>query len=75
MEQRKSYRFLPGGTKIRVSESVDRYHLGVAAPIIASGDLMGCVMLLMDDATRPPDEAEQRLAQTVAGFLGRQMEN
>ena len=75
MEQRKSYRFLPGGTKIRVSESVDRYHLGVAAPIIASGDLMGCVMLLMDDATRPPEEAEQRLAQTVAGFLGRQMEN
>lgn len=75
MEQRRSYRYQPGGTKLQVSEEVERYHLGVAAPIISGGDLMGCVMLLMDESGRTPDEGEQKLAQTVAAFLGQHMEN
>ena len=75
MEQRKSYRYRSGDTRLRPAEAVERYHLGVAAPIIAEGDLMGCVMLLMNDSDLAPTEAEQKLAQTVASFLGRQMEN
>lgn len=75
MEQRKSYRYRSGDTRLRAAEAVERYHLGVAAPIIAEGDLMGCVMLLMNDNDIAPTEAEQKLAQTVACFLGRQMEN
>ena len=74
MEQRKNYRYTPGETPLKVSEGSDRYHLGVAAPIICQGDLMGCVMLLMDENTTPMVEADQKLAQTVAGFLGKQME-
>ena len=75
MEQRKNYRYRTGETKLRPVESVDRYHLGVAAPIIAEGDLMGCVMLLLEEQDEPLGEAEQKLVQTVAGFLGRQMES
>ena len=75
MEQRKSYRYHAGDTRLRPAESVERYHLGVAAPIISEGDLMGCVMLLMGENDAAPEESEQKLAQTVAGFLGRQMEN
>lgn len=75
MQQRKPYRYTPGDTKLRPAESVERYFLGVAAPILSEGDLMGCVMLLMDDKDAPPDEGEQKLAQTVAGFLGQQMES
>jgi len=75
MEQRKSYRYRSGDTRLRAAEAVERYHLGVAAPIIAEGDLMGCVMLLMNDNDIAPTEAEQKLAQTVACFLGRQMES
>ena len=52
MEQRKSYRYSPGGVKLQAAEDVDRYHLGVAAPILSGGDLMGCVMLLMDESER-----------------------
>ena len=74
MEQRKNYRYTPGETPLKVSESSDKYHLGVAAPILCQGDLMGCVMLLMDENTSPMAEADQKLAQTVAGFLGKQME-
>ena len=75
MEQRRNYRYRSGEMKLSPAEAVDRYHLGVAAPIIAEGDLMGCVMLLMGENDAAPTESEQKLAQTVAGFLGRQMEN
>ncbi|HIT34551.1 MAG TPA: AbrB/MazE/SpoVT family DNA-binding domain-containing protein [Candidatus Faecousia intestinigallinarum] len=75
MEQRKNYRYQPGENLIRASEESDKYHLGVAAPILSQGDLMGCVMLLLGDDSSPLQEADQKLAQTVAGFLGRQMEN
>ena len=75
MEQRKNYRYVAGESLIRASESSDKYHLGVAAPILSQGDLMGCVMLLMDDNRTPMLESDQKLAQTVAGFLGKQMES
>lgn len=75
MEQRKNYRYLPGESLIRATEGSDKYHLGVAAPILSQGDLMGCVMLLLGDDRTPYQEADQRLAQTVAGFLGKQMES
>ena len=74
MEQRKSYRYSPGIVKLRAVEGSEKYYLGAAAPIVAQGDLMGCVMLLMDEEETPPAEGDQKLVQTVAGFLGRQME-
>ena len=75
MEQRRNYRYTAGETLIRATEESDKYHLGVAAPILCQGDLMGCVMLLMGEDRTPLQEADQRLAQTVAGFLGKQMES
>ena len=75
MEQRRTYRLQAGDSKIRVSDTVERYHLGVATPILSEGDLMGCVMILLEENDQPLTEPEQKLVQTVAGFLGRQMEN
>ena len=75
MEQRRHYRYQAGEKAIRASEGSDKYHLGVAAPILSQGDLMGCVMLLMGENAQPMAESDQRLAQTVAGFLGKQMES
>jgi stage V sporulation protein T len=73
MQQRKSYRYI-GGSKLRAAESVDGYYLGVATPILSEGDLMGCVMVLLDDQSAPVGETEQKVCQTVASFLGKQME-
>ena len=75
MEQRKNYRYQPGENLIRACEGSDKYYLGVAAPILSQGDLMGCVMLLMGENRQPMAESDQKLAQTVAGFLGKQMES
>jgi len=75
MDQRKTYRYQSGEARIRVSDHVERYHLGVATPILSEGDLMGCVMILLEENDMPLSEPEAKLVQTVAGFLGRQLEN
>ena len=75
MEGRKFYRFQAGDPPIRASELVEKYHLGAAAPILSQGDLMGCVMLLLSEGDQPLQGSEQGLVQTVAGFLGKQMES
>ena len=36
---------------------------------------MGCVLLLLEEGDAPLGEGELRLVQTVAGFLGKQMES
>lgn len=75
MEQRKIYRYQQGGAKIHPADGAERYHLGVEAPILSEGDLMGSVMILLEEHDQPLNESEQKLVQTVAGFLGRQMES
>ncbi len=76
MEQRKSYCYQSGERSIPITDSNEKYALAVAAPVISEGDLMGSVMLLMEQGSGfIPTESEQKLVQTVAGFLGRQMES
>jgi len=75
MEQRKNYRYQEGDAVIRACEGTEKYHLGVASPILSQGDLMGCVMMLLQENDAPLQEADQKLAQTAAGFLGKQMES
>ncbi len=74
MEQRKNYRYEAGSQRIQAAEGGDKYHLGVAAPILSQGDLMGCVMLLLGEGDSPLTEPDQKLAQTAATFLGKQLE-
>lgn len=75
MEERKHYRYTPGETKVKPTEQTEKYHLGVASPILCQGDLLGCVMMLLEENADPLQESDQRLAQTVAEFLGKQMES
>ena len=75
MEQRKNYLFRAGDTPIFAADGEDKYRLGAAAPILSQGDLMGCVMLLLDEEGTPLQEADQCVARTAAGFLGKQMES
>ena len=75
MEQRKHYLYREGEVLVRASEGTEKYQLGVASPILSQGDLMGCVMMLLQEGDRPMQELEQKLVQTAAAFLGKQMEN
>ena len=75
MEQRRNYLYKSGDTPIFAADGADKYRLGAASPILSQGDLMGCVMLLLDEGEAPLAEADQGLAKIAAGFLGRQMES
>ncbi len=75
MDGRSAYRHSSGGSSLPVSSADDKYCLSVAAPILAEGDVMGCVLFVSPRGSGPASEVEQKLAQTIALFLGRQMEN
>ena len=75
MEERKLYRYNPGSEKLRPTEHAARYHLGLAAPILCQGDILGCVMMLLEENSELLGESDQRLVSTVAEFLGKQMES
>lgn len=75
MEQRRPYRRQAGEQAKPASDQAAHFTLSTAAPILSEGDLMGCVMLLAADGDQPLTEMEQKLVQTVAAFLGRQMES
>ncbi|WP_010246295.1 stage V sporulation protein T [Acetivibrio cellulolyticus] len=51
-----------------------RYSSQVVSPIISEGDPIGAVMFLSTDPNVRMGEVEAKLAQTAAGFLGKQME-
>lgn len=50
----------------------DSYNYQLVMPIISEGDVLGAVVFLSQD--KKMGEVEGKLAQTAAGFLGKQME-
>ena len=74
MEARQLYQHQEGQPPVPVSDYTDRYVLSTAAPILAQGDVLGCVVFLCPRDKIDVSADEQKLAQTVAGFLGRHME-
>ncbi len=60
---------------ILADEGPDRqYSSQVVTPIISEGDPIGSVIFLSTDPNVRMGEVEAKLAQTAAGFLGKQME-
>ncbi|AEV67068.1 stage V sporulation protein T [Acetivibrio clariflavus] len=51
-----------------------KYTSQVVSPIISEGDPIGAVIFLSTDPNVRMGELEAKLAQTAAGFLGKQME-
>ncbi len=74
MEDRGVFRANPNERSVFVTESLDRYCAGIAAPIISEGDALGLVIFVGAEGALPAGETEYKLAQTIAGFLGRHME-
>jgi AbrB family transcriptional regulator (stage V sporulation protein T) len=60
---------------VALCEGVDRFRVVMAVPILSEGDVLGCVTFLDAGEGAAPNEVELKLAQTVAGFLGRHMES
>ena len=56
------------------NENLDKYYAQVISPIVSEGDTIGSVVLMSTDTNAQMGEAEIKLAQSAAGFLGKQME-
>lgn len=74
MENRDIYHFNGESRLIFATDSNDKFSVAVAAPILCAGDVLGLVLFL-SDSRQKAGESEYKLAQTVAGFLGRNMES
>ena len=74
MEDRGIYRASGDERSVFVTESLDRYCASIAAPIISEGDALGLVVFVSNEGDPPAGDTEYKLAQTIAGFLGRHME-
>lgn len=74
MEARRLYQRKSGEKGPPVIDNSDKYIIETAAPIISEGDVMGCVVFF-SEGDKILGEVEYKLAQTVAGFLGKQMES
>ena len=62
------------GPGVAVSDENGQFRVTVAAPILCEGDVLGAVLFLSADG-RTGGETECKLAQTVAAFLGKNMES
>lgn len=56
------------------NESLDKYYAQVISPIVSEGDTIGSVVLMATESSSQMGDAEVKLAQSAAGFLGKQME-
>ena len=75
MEGRQIFCHRSGGSSVPVSGEDGSFCLSVAAPVLAEGDVLGCVLFVSPRGSLPATEVEYKLAQTAALFLGKQMES
>jgi AbrB family transcriptional regulator, stage V sporulation protein T len=74
MEDRKTVLNSAAGDYSIVRDRTERLGSRVIAPIIAAGDPIGAVILIARDDNTKMGDLEKKLAETAAGFLGKQME-
>ena len=74
MEDRQIFQPVPDQAPVPVSDYTDRYVVSTAAPILAGGDVMGCVVFLCEKEKAAVSASEYTLARAIAEFLGRHLE-
>ena len=75
MEGRQVYQHKEGEEAVPLCEGETRFALATAAPILSEGDVLGCVIFAGEGEDLRNGEVEYKLAQSIAGFLGRHMES
>ena len=74
MEDRRPFSPESGSTPVPLLEGGSSYAVMAAAPILSEGDVLGCIVFVGQGGS-VATELELKLAQTVALFLGRQLES
>lgn len=78
IETRSLYIFKNGDKRVYITDdSGSGYFASCVMPIITEGDITGCVAAVVpdtDDVKTPVSDTDQKLIQTAALFLGKQLE-
>lgn len=74
MEGRSIYQHKAGEKVVCLCTGECNLSVSIAAPILSEGDVMGCVIFATEDKAHECGEVEQKLAQSIAAFLGRHLE-
>ena len=75
MDNRQIFQYRTGESPLPVCEDGEKFFIATAAPILSEGDVLGCVLFVGTGPDMAPSEADFKLVQTIAGFLGRHMES
>lgn len=76
MESRQPYTYKSGDSRrIAIVDGIDTHFASVVCPIIAEGDAIGTVMVVMGEENTAPGELEIKMTQSAAAFLGKQLES
>ena len=75
LEDRRIFCYGYGDTVVAATDSSEKYHVYLAAPILSQGDLMGSVLFISDHTDQQANETEKVLAETTATFIGRHLED
>ena len=79
VETRTLYTYRQGAEKLRVIEDGGSHYISCAMPILAEGDIIGCVLsgwqYDTDSKDKISENVEAKLLQTAGMFLGKQMES
>ena len=75
MESRRIYQYDGESQPIGVTDGAEKLMTNIAAPILPEGDLLGLVLFIGTNPGPAAGEAEYKLAQTIAAFLGRHLES
>ncbi len=75
MESRQIYQHKSGEKGVPLCADEGPYYLDTVAPILSEGDVLGCVLFAAPQNGLTGGEVEYKLAQSMAGFLGRHMES
>jgi AbrB family transcriptional regulator (stage V sporulation protein T) len=74
MDTRKTVMETNGGQYDIIKDVNETYTSFVIAPIVAGGDPIGSVIMISKDENVKMGQMEVKMAETAAGFLGKQME-
>lgn len=77
MQNRSKFSSMESGQAIRITtdDMPDKYTAQLVVPIIAAGDAIGAVVLYSKEAGAVITQADIKVCETAAGFMGKQMEN
>lgn len=76
IEGRGNYRYLEGSAPVKITADSSSAVISCAIPIVADGDLIGCVASAHITDNPPIDsDVEQKLIGTAAAFLAKQIES